>query len=137
MHQILEGVDYLHSNKVFHRDLKPENILVSKAEDLIKICDFGLARTFHQPLRPYTHEVMSLWYRSPELCINSNSYSIGVDTWAIGCIFAIMMTGRPIFQAKVQSELLINIIDIIGNPPKNIPYLPEEMRIIFKNIPNK
>lgn len=134
LYQIIEGVDYLHANKVFHRDLKPENVLLSQEENRVKICDFGLARTVHQPLRPYTEEVMSLWYRAPELCISNKNYSVGVDTWAIGCIFAEMVTGRPLFIAKQTSELLLQIIGTIGNPKEGLSSLPENMRAVLKNI---
>ncbi len=135
--QIIEGVDFLHANKVFHRDLKPENILLSQEEGRVRICDFGLARTVHQPLRPYTEEVMSLWYRAPELCISNKNYSVGVDTWAIGCIFAEMASGRPLFVAKQTSELLLQIIGTIGNPKEGLASLPDNMRVILKNIPDR
>jgi len=136
LYQILEGVDFLHENKVFHRDLKPENVLVSREDLRIKICDFGLARTVHQPLRPYTQEVLSLWYRAPEMCISNRHYSVGVDTWAIGCIFAEMVSGRPLFPAKQPSELLLLIVKVLGNPPSEFVYMPPELKQVMKNISN-
>ena len=115
--QLLEGVHHLHERKILHRDLKPDNVLVSFADDYVaKICDFGLSRTIHQPLRTYTTEVMSLWYRCPELLENSNTYSIGVDTWAIGCIFAEMMRGVPLFPARSELEMLALIRKLHDDP---------------------
>ena len=68
MQQLLSGMHYLHENWVLHRDLKTSNILYSNKGEL-KICDFGLARQYGSPLRPYTHNVVTLWYRAPELLL--------------------------------------------------------------------
>lgn len=68
MRQLIAGVAYLHDNWVIHRDLKTSNILYNNKGDL-KICDFGLARQYGSPLRPYTHMVVTLWYRAPELLL--------------------------------------------------------------------
>lgn len=137
MYQILQGVEFLHCNKVLHRDLKPENILVSADGSQIKLCDFGLSRTIHMPLRPYSQEILTLWYKAPELCINNNNYSVGVDTWAIGCIFAELATGGPLFACQTASELLLKIIKVLGNPKSEIAKMPPEMAAILKNIDDK
>uniref|UniRef100_A0A3P8RV56 Cyclin-dependent kinase 21 n=1 Tax=Amphiprion percula TaxID=161767 RepID=A0A3P8RV56_AMPPE len=85
MLQLLRGLDFLHTNLVLHRDLKPENILVSNCGE-VKIADFGLARihTFNMALTP---GVVTLWYRAPEVLLNS-VYMSSVDMWSVGCIFA-------------------------------------------------
>lgn len=114
--ELVKGVDYLHKNRIIHRDLKPENILLSKAGDQIKIADFGLSRTIHNPLRPYSREILSLWYRAPELCMGYKHYSIGVDTWAIGCIFYELVSGHPLFKGKSDTDMLFKIFDIFGTP---------------------
>lgn len=135
--QILEGVEHLHSNKVLHRDLKPENILISNSNSLVKLCDFGLSRTIHQPLRPYSQDVLTLWYRAPELCINNKNYSVGVDTWAIGCIFAELINGMPLFVCQTASDLMMKMIELLGNPPEDVLRMPEDMRTIMRLIPDK
>lgn len=135
--QVIEATDYLHSNKIFHRDLKPANILVDQANLRVKVCDFGLARTIHQPLRAYTSEVMSLWYRPPELCASNKNYSIGIDNWAIGCILAEMLTGRPLFKAKTQIELLFNIMQTLPYSQEDVEAMPEEVQKVLNKVKPK
>jgi len=84
---------YCHTNTVIHRDLKPNNILFSEDLNEVRIADFGLARTYSLPLKAYTHEVVTLWYRAPEVLLGAKEYSLGVDSWSIGCIFFELMTG--------------------------------------------
>ena len=76
MHQILSGIADCHKKRIMHRDLKPANILIDKEGckiyihiENIKIGDFGLARTFSLPIRPYSQEVVTLWYRAPEILL--------------------------------------------------------------------
>lgn len=70
MYQLLDGMDYLHDNWVLHRDLKTSNILYNNRGEL-KICDFGMARQFGSPLKPYTGLVVTLHYRAPELLLSA------------------------------------------------------------------
>lgn len=72
-----------------HRDLKPQNLLIDK-NGTIKLADFGLARAFGLPVKTYTHEVVTLWYRAPEILLGQKQYSTPVDIWSIGCIYAEM-----------------------------------------------
>ncbi|CAG0914902.1 unnamed protein product [Notodromas monacha] len=87
MEQLLKGLNYCHLRRIVHRDLKPQNILVSN-EGCLKIADFGLARTMGIPNKPYTHEVVTLWYRAPEILLNFKYYTSALDIWSTGCIFA-------------------------------------------------
>ncbi|CAI7767277.1 unnamed protein product, partial [Closterium sp. NIES-54] len=101
--QLLNGLHYLHCNWIIHRDLKPSNILVmgeGEEQGVIKIGDFGLARIFQSPLRPLSDNgvVVTIWYRSPELLLGSRHYTCAVDMWAVGCIFAELLTLKPLFQ---------------------------------------
>lgn len=114
-HQLLSGIRYCHSHRVLHRDLKPQNLLIDKDGNL-KIGDFGLARAFGVPLRTYTHEVVTLWYRSPEILLGGRQYSTGVDMWSVGCIFAEMATRKPLFPGDSEIDEIFKIFRLLGTP---------------------
>ena len=82
----------------------------------IKIGDFGLARTFSLPVRPYTQEVVTLWYRAPEILLGSAEYSTPIDVWSIGCIFAEMITKKPLFIGDSDLDQLYRIFRVLGTP---------------------
>merc|ERR1712106_1245574 len=113
--QLLEGIAYCHKHRVLHRDLKPQNLLID-ASGRIKLADFGLARAFGFPVRTYTHEVVTLWYRAPEILLGSKFYCTSVDTWSLGCIFAEMITRRPLFPGDSEIDQLFRIFRILGTP---------------------
>lgn len=110
MYQLLDGIAYCHSKRVLHRDLKPQNLLVD-SEGHIKVADFGLARAFTLPMRGYTHEVITLWYRAPEILLGTKFYATGVDIWGLGCICAeLVITLPPIRCNKYQLLYLFQIL---------------------------
>eukprot|EP00105_Crassostrea_gigas_P008721 XP_011423389.1 PREDICTED: cyclin-dependent kinase 2 [Crassostrea gigas] len=119
MHQLLQGIAYCHSHRVLHRDLKPQNLLID-VEGNIKLADFGLARAFGVPVRTYTHEVVTLWYRAPEILLGSRFYSTPVDLWSLGCIFAEMMTRRALFQGDSEIDQLFRIFRTLGTPDESV-----------------
>lgn len=120
LYKILDAVAYCHSKKIIHRDLKPQNILIDKDGEILKVADFGLARAFSIPIRPYTKEVLTLWYRAPELLLGINEYSTPVDIWSIGCIFAELILKCPLFKGEYEIEQLFKIFRILGTPNKDI-----------------
>merc|ERR1712173_373345 len=96
--QICSAMDACHKNRIVHRDLKPVNILVSENGERIKVADFGLAREHGLPVSELTREVVTLWYRSPEVLMGSNHYNGGIDMWAVGCMLWEILTGDALFQ---------------------------------------
>lgn len=127
--QLLNGLNYLHSNWIIHRDLKPSNILVMGEGDeqgVVKIADFGLARIYQAPVKPLSDNgvVVTIWYRAPELLLGAKHYTSAVDMWAVGCIFAELLTLKPLFQgAEVkatpnpfQLDQLDKIFKVLGHP---------------------
>lgn len=126
---MLDGILYCHTHRIIHRDLKPQNLLVSKDGLTIKLADFGLARAFQVPLHTYTHEVVTLWYRAPEILLGDKHYSPAVDIWSVGCIFAEMATKQPLFPGDSEIDELYKIFRLLGTPNNqnwpNVTQLPD------------
>ncbi|XP_043476430.1 cyclin-dependent kinase 9-like [Leptopilina heterotoma] len=118
MRQMLNGLYYIHSNKILHRDMKAANILITK-NGLLKLSDFGLARAFseskfNQPNR-FTNKVVTLWYRPPELLLGARNYGPAIDLWGTGCIMAEMWTRAPIMQGATEQQQLTLISELCGS----------------------
>lgn len=113
--QLLTGVAYCHHHRVLHRDIKPQNLLLNREGDL-KLADFGLARAFGIPVRSYTHEVVTLWYRAPDVLMGSRKYSTPLDIWSVGCVFAEMVNGAPLFTGTSEESQLETIFRHLGTP---------------------
>jgi serine/threonine protein kinase len=115
LYQLLCGIAYCHQHRVLHRDLKPQNLLINMEGEL-KLADFGLARAFGIPVRHYTHEVVTLWYRPPDVLMGSRNYGTQVDIWSVGCIFSEMTTGKPLFPGSSEYDQLMKIFKVFGTP---------------------
>lgn len=99
--------------QIIHRDVKPENVLVSSL-GVVKLCDFGFARLISLNGEPCTEYVATRWYRAPELLVGEMNYGPPVDIWAIGCLFAEMMTGDPLFPGESDIDQLYIIMKMMG-----------------------
>jgi len=115
MYQLLLGIAFCHENRVLHRDLKPQNLLIN-AKGQLKLADFGLARAFGIPVNTFSNEVVTLWYRAPDVLLGSRTYNTSIDIWSAGCIMAEMYTGRPLFPGTTNEDQLQKIFRLMGTP---------------------
>ncbi|NWU72464.1 CDKL1 protein, partial [Pterocles burchelli] len=111
--QTLQAVNFCHKHNCIHRDVKPENILITK-HSVVKLCDFGFARLLTGPSDYYTDYVATRWYRSPELLVGDTQYGPPVDVWAIGCVFAELLSGLPLWPGKSDVDQLYLIRRTLG-----------------------
>lgn len=136
LYQLVKGIAYCHGHRVLHRDLKPQNLLLDRMGNL-KLADFGLARAFGIPMRAYTHEIVTLWYRAPEVLLGNPMYSCAVDIWSIGCIFAEMVHKKPLFPGDCEIDTVFKIFGLLGTPTEEtmsgISKMPE-WRSTFPNF---
>lgn len=124
--QIINGIGFCHSHNIIHRDIKPENILVSQS-GVVKLCDFGFARTLAAPGEVYTDYVATRWYRAPELLVGDVKYGKAVDIWAIGCLVIEMLMGQPLFPGESDIDQLHHIMTCLGN------LIPRHQELFYKN----
>lgn len=119
MFQLLRGLQFCHSHNVLHRDLKPQNLLINDNGEL-KLADFGLARAYGIPVRQYSAEVVTLWYRPPDVLLGAKLYTTSIDMWSAGCIFAEMSNaGRPLFPGYDVDDQLQRIFKLLGTPTES------------------
>ncbi|XP_029429425.1 cyclin-dependent kinase 18 isoform X2 [Rhinatrema bivittatum] len=133
--QLLRGLSYCHRRKILHRDLKPQNLLINENGEL-KLADFGLARAKSVPTKTYSNEVVTLWYRPPDVLLGSTEYSTQIDMWGVGCILYEMATGRPLFPGSTVKEELHLIFRLLGTPTEETwPGITANEEFIAYNVP--
>lgn len=113
MRMILEGLNYLHKNWIIHRDLKPDNMLLSPG-GVLKLIDFGLSTDYPPDFGPMISQVVTQWYKAPELCFGANYYGPAIDIWSVGCIFAEMLLNKPFLPGSNDIEELQLIANVFG-----------------------
>ena len=132
----LQGLEYLHSNWILHRDLKPNNLLIN-SKGVLKIGDFGLAKNYGSPNKVYSHQVVTRWYRAPELIFGAKIYSTGIDIWAVGCILAELLLRVPFLPGETDLDQLNQIFKVLGSPSEedwpHVSSLPHFVQ--FKPMP--
>ncbi|KAL0799876.1 hypothetical protein Bca101_055051 [Brassica carinata] len=142
MYQLCKGMAFCHGHGVLHRykdslsmppfeeqiinlyfsyrDLKPHNLLMDRQKMTLKIADLGLARAFTLPMKKYTHEILTLWYRAPEVLLGATHYSTAVDMWSVGCIFAELVNKQAIFAGDSELQQLLSIFRLLGTPNEQV-----------------
>ncbi|KER23439.1 hypothetical protein T265_08660 [Opisthorchis viverrini] len=133
--QLLNALHFCHQLKVFHRDLKPSNLLLTR-EGFLKLADFGLSRTYSMSNRTYCHEVVTLWYRAPELMLGAKQYDESIDTWSFGCILYEMITGEVLFPGDSEIDELFLVFRMFGTPTeqtwKGVSKMPDYKEVFPK-----
>ncbi|EKE38200.1 hypothetical protein ENUP19_0047G0129 [Entamoeba nuttalli] len=115
LQQLIKALSYCHSHRTYHRDIKPGNVFMNN-DGTIKLGDFGLSRVFRSESKHFTPEVISLWYRAPEILLKMPSYTSAVDMWSVGTIFGELILKRPLFCGQSEQEQIIQIFDLLGVP---------------------
>lgn len=120
------------------RDLKTSNLLLSN-HGILKICDFGLARRYGDPIKPYTPTVVTLWYRAPELLLGAETYTPAIDMWSVGCIFVELLTLKPLFTGQGEMDQINKIFERLGSPDEktwpDYPKMPYVTKFNFPRYP--
>jgi len=114
--QCFRGIEFCHGHRILHRDLKPQNVLIDVKTVRLVLADFGLARNFAVPLKAYTHEVVTLWYRAPEVLLGQQRYATPMDIWSLGCILSEMATGQALFPGDSEIDTIFRIFRLLGTP---------------------
>jgi len=130
--QMLEATRFMHERGIVHQDIKSSNVLIF-ADRTAKMCDFGLARQGSNVMC-VDRELVTLWYRAPELLMGESVYTPRVDEWGVGCMLLEMIIGCSPFRGKPEcvcscpqithrnynSDQLMKIFAMLGTPKERV-----------------
>ena len=118
IYQICRALGYIHSLGICHRDIKPQNLLLNPKTHVIKLCDFGSAKIL-QKNEPNVSYICSRYYRAPELIFGATDYTTAIDVWSLGCVYAELLLGQPLFPGESGVDQLVEIIKVLGTPRRD------------------
>jgi len=134
MYQLLKALAYVHTLGVCHRDIKPQNLLLDPALGILKLCDFGSAKVL-VPGETNVSYICSRYYRAPELIFGCTNYTTAIDMWSMGCVFAELLLGRPLFPGESGIHQLVQIIKVLGTPSREQVHEMNQSHNPFETLP--
>ncbi|CAE8595346.1 unnamed protein product [Polarella glacialis] len=117
--QLLHAVECLHAAFVIHRDIKLSNLLLTN-KGVMKLADFGLSREFLNEQKPCTTNVVTLWYRAPELLLGADAYTTAVDMWSVGCNLGELLLKKPMLPGRAEEHQMQLTCELLGTPGPRI-----------------
>lgn len=134
--QLVHALYYLHSHRIIHRDMKPQNILIS-ANGIVKLCDFGFARSMSTNTIVLTSIKGTPLYMAPEL-VQELPYNHTVDLWSLGVIIYELFVGTPPFYTNSIYTLIHLIVkDPVKFPDNMSPEFKSFLQGLLNKAPNE
>jgi len=116
-YQLCRALSYIHGTGICHRDIKPQNLLVDTNLGILKLCDFGSAKSLNRGENSVSY-ICSRYYRAPELIFGATNYTTSIDIWSMGCVLAELLLEQPLFPGESGVDQLVEIIKVLGTPTK-------------------
>ena len=117
-YQLCRALAYIHSSGICHRDIKPQNLLVDTNLGVLKLCDFGSAKSLNKGESSVSY-ICSRYYRAPELIFGATNYTTSIDIWSMGCVLAELLLEQPLFPGESGVDQLVEIIKVSSPSPQS------------------